>query len=45
MTLLGGVAVFRSFRGKIGLGGKIRQPVVVRWRSPDRISPTTLPGM
>ena len=40
VTPFGGLAVFLSFLGKIGLVEAVRQHMPVRWRSPNHIDPT-----
>ena len=40
VTPFGGVAVFLSFLGRIGLVGKVREHMPVRWHSPNHIDPT-----
>jgi hypothetical protein len=40
VTPFGGVAVFISFLGKIGLVEAVRQHMPVHWRSPNHIDPT-----
>jgi len=40
VTPFGGLAVFISFLAKIGLVGKLRQHMPVRWKSPNHIDPT-----
>lgn len=37
---IGGVAVFVVYPRKIGLVGRIREYLPVRWRSPNHIDPT-----
>jgi hypothetical protein len=41
VTPFGGVVVFVSYLRKIDLLGTARQHMPVRWRSPNRIDPTT----
>lgn len=41
VTPFGGLAVFISFLGKIGLVGQLRQFMPVRWKSPNHIDPTS----
>jgi hypothetical protein len=41
VTPFGGLAVFISLLGKIGLVGQLRQSMPVRWKSPNHIDPTT----
>jgi len=40
VTPFGGVAVFLSFLGKIGLVAKVRQHMPIHWKSPNHIDPT-----
>lgn len=40
VTPFGGLAVFLSFLGKIGLVEAVRQHMPVRWKSPNHIDPT-----
>src|SRR6516165_4818093 len=40
VTPFGGLAIFVSFLGKIGLVSKLRQHMPVRWTSPNQIEPT-----
>ena len=40
VTPFGGLAVFISFLGKIGLVEEVRQHMPVHWRSPNHIDPT-----
>ncbi len=40
VTPFGGLAVFISFLGKIGLVEAVRQHMPVRWKSPNHIDPT-----
>jgi hypothetical protein len=40
VTPFGGLAVFISFLGKIGLVEAVRQHMPVHWRSPNHIDPT-----
>ena len=40
VTPFGGLAVFLSFLGKIGLVDRLRQFMPVRWKSPNHIDPT-----
>ncbi len=39
-TPFGGLAVFISFLPKVGFVEKVRQPIPIRWRSPNHIDPT-----
>src|SRR5262249_59842438 len=41
VTPFGGVAVFISFLGKIGLVKAVREHMPIRWRSPNHIDPTS----
>src|SRR5262249_57606054 len=41
VTAFGGVAVFISFLGKIGLVKAVREHMPIRWRSPNHIDPTS----
>ena len=40
VTPFGGVAVFISFLGKIGLVEALRQHMPIHWRSPNHIDPS-----
>ena len=40
VTPFGGLAIFVSFLGKIGLVSKLRQHMPIRWTSPNQIEPT-----
>lgn len=40
VTPFGGLAIFVSFLGRIGLVEKVRQHMPVRWTSPNQIEPT-----
>jgi hypothetical protein len=40
VTPFGGLAVFLSFLGKIGLVEKLREHMPVHWKSPNHIDPT-----
>ena len=41
VTPLGGATGFVVFLQKLGLVEKIRQPMPIRWKSPNHIDPTT----
>jgi hypothetical protein len=41
VTPFGGLAVFISYLGKIGLVEAVRQHMPVRWKSPNHIDPTS----
>ena len=41
VTPFGGIAVFISFLGKIGLVEAVGQHMPIRWRSPNHIDPTS----
>ena len=41
VTPLGGVAVFVVFLQKLGLVEKLRQHMLIQWKSPNQIDPTT----
>src|ERR1700680_2899549 len=41
VTPFGGIAVFILFLGKIGFAEAIRQHMPIRWRSPNRIDPSS----